>query len=76
MKADDIEKISSLGSETPKRYVELITFRLTFENYRLVVCKFNPRLHSRFVLPVVALGWKIDVFGTPEEKDLPKVLIA
>jgi len=31
---------------------------------------------KRFSIPVLTLGWKIDVFGTPEEAKLPKVLVS
>lgn len=32
--------------------------------------------YYRFVLPAKAFGWKVDIFGTPDEEGLPKVLIA
>lgn len=56
LKADDIEKISSLGSETPKRYVELITLRLTFEKYRLVVCNVQPPITLQICAPSGRIG--------------------
>lgn len=76
LKPEDVEKISGLESGNQKRSVGLLKVWLILQNTDCSCVIFHPRSYSRWVLPAVAFDWKIDVFGTPEEKGLPKVLIA
>jgi len=63
-------------SATPERITSnLVELKLSAEDVKKI-SSLEKDTPKRFVLPAKAFGWKVDIFGTPDEEGLPKVLIA